>query len=109
MQTVDLSRLEVGPIFDYLLKAARGGQVAPFTIDGKQERDLLKLALCLPDSPLSEPHGASVAEIFKKPQAGYRRTGVNLAHRHNQMVSDQAFKGRAGSILAGLASGEAAR
>lgn len=87
MNAIDLNSAEPDRLFEFLVEAARSGKASTFSLDGRPERDLLKVALRLPDTALSENHKQAVAPMFSKPQSGYRRTGANLAHRANMLAS----------------------
>lgn len=89
MTVVELKSTDHNQIFDFLLGVVKNGMVPGFSVDGKPEKDLVKLARYLPrEKDLSPRHQSAVGEIFLKPQSGYFMTGVNLAHRHNQRASD---------------------
>jgi hypothetical protein len=74
-------------------RVAKDGCVPGFSIDGRPETDLLKLAAALPEKELSAERQRMADLAFIKKQSGYRRTGYNLAHRSNQIASDKRARG----------------
>lgn len=58
-----------------------------FIVNGKSYTDLLKVAMLIPDGELKPHHQIMADELFQKRQNGYRMTAINIAHRCNQIES----------------------